>query len=94
MSMSGRAAACTDLTPPRLDIASVRCRPSAQVLRKGEKEVKKAAPRSTPKLSLPSVPKLPSFGTVKKEVKKSAPPQVHTNILRIHIVGYRSRPGC
>jgi len=49
---------------------------SAQVLRKGEKEVKKAAPRSG--LSLPSVPKLPSFGTVKKEVKKSAPPQVHS----------------
>jgi hypothetical protein len=41
------------------------------VVKKAEKDVKRAAP---PAPKLPS--KLPFFGTVKKEVKKAAPPQV------------------
>ena len=53
---------------------SLPASPLPQVLRKAEKDVKKATPKA--KSSLPSAPKLPSFGTVKKEVKKAAPPQV------------------
>ena len=49
--------------------------PRPQVVKKAEKDVKRAA---TPAPMFPS--KLPSFGTVKKEAKKAAPPQVNKAI--------------
>ena len=40
------------------------------------------------KKAAPPAPKLPSFGTLKKEVKKAAPPQVSASNTQIQICGF------